>query len=353
MLAALLCLSACKGTDSGPIDGTGGGMGGGMGGGQGPGIRGARVTPNVVAGSSEKATRSLGRNRDGLLASTSGTSLFSLKYAIAVIQLCEDLQRNGSGFSNSTGCVRLYELALPQDPDVYRDYTVSDALSDTTPGRYVDLMTEAGRAALRAAPNADPVPAGTYRYGLVNFLRPIRVTAEFPVVGGQPGDVVRTRTTASVQPLNGEPGIPLERAVVGDTRSSAPAEETTYMLNNGGAFFAFAEPFVVTPEEADAGTAITMDLVFNPANFGQVMDAPGGDCAADTYSPICDPINQLVFQMPFVRMSPVPRKAGEQTRKEVYLVDYDSGPSASKLRVELYYNAADPQKAVRGVDVAL
>ncbi|MBM4378344.1 MAG: hypothetical protein FJ086_03450 [Deltaproteobacteria bacterium] len=313
---------------------------------------GAKVTANVVAGTALGTNGSgLSERRDGLLASTSATSLLSLKYGIKTIQLCDDVQRSGSGYSNATGCAYIFRNAnIPDEQEFYRDYLVSSALADTTPGRYVDLLTPEGRAALKDPPG--PVPAGTYRYGLINFLRPIRITAEFPVLGGQAGEVVRTRATTGTERADFEPTFPLERALVGDTRSSAPAEETTYMLNNGGALFAFASPFVLTDADISAGD-ITMDLVFNPANFGQVVDGPQGGCGADARTTLCDPANNLSFEMPFVRMSPVPRKAGEQTRKEVYLVDFETGASASQLRVELYYNAADPQKAVRGVDVAL
>jgi hypothetical protein len=65
---------------------------------------------------------------------------------------------------------------------------------------------------------------------------------------------------------------------------------------------------------------------------------------------ICDPTNNVAIDMPFVHMSPVPRKTGEKTRKETYLVDYDSN---SKLRIELYYNDADAEAGVQGVDTAI
>jgi hypothetical protein len=44
-------------------------------------------------------------------------------------------------------------------------------------------------------------------------------------------------------------------------------------------------------------------------------------------------------------MSPVPRKQGEKTYKESYLIDYDA---STKLRIELYYNDADEQNAPLG-----
>jgi hypothetical protein len=49
-------------------------------------------------------------------------------------------------------------------------------------------------------------------------------------------------------------------------------------------------------------------------------------------------------------MNPVPRKSGEKTRKETYLMDYDTH---SKLRIELYYNDGDSEAGVQGVDAAV
>jgi hypothetical protein len=141
-------------------------------------------------------------------------------------------------------------------------------------------------------------------------------------------------------------GLGNERVDIGDTLM-APTEETTYMLNNGGVWFTFQKPFVITQADIDAKAEIKLDLVFNPENFGQAYSA---DCSNDQRVVICDPKNGVSIDMPYVRMSPVPRKAGEKTRKEIYMLDYDD---YSQVRIELYYNDADPEAGVQGVDLAL
>jgi hypothetical protein len=88
--------------------------------------------------------------------------------------------------------------------------------------------------------------------------------------------------------------------------------------------------------------------VFNPENFGQAFETQG--CAASRDARICDPLNDVVIDMPFVRMNPVPRKTGERTRKETYLMDYDTD---SKLRIEFYYNDSDDEAGIQGVDAAV
>ena len=119
------------------------------------------------------------------------------------------------------------------------------------------------------------------------------------------------------------------------------------MLNNGGALFVFQTPFVITQADVDAKTQIFIDLVFNPENFGQ---AYATDCANDVRVVVCDPLNNVAIDMPYVRMSPVPRKQGQRTRKETYMVDYDDN---AKVRIELYYNDADTEALVQGVDTAI
>jgi hypothetical protein len=322
-----------------------------------------RMTPNIVAGSST------GASSDGKVSATSSAlrigspgaaQLMSLKYYVTSIQLCQWVDQMGTAFSAAEGCISLYDTP-DMSPD-YNDYTVSDAQHDDAPGRFVDLMTAEGQALLRhpktlEIPVADPdakegeVPksqAGVYRFGLINFYRPIRVTAEFPILGGS-GDYFRTRAVTNIHEGTTGDGQFNTASVEIDDTLSGPTEETTYMLDNGGSLFTFQKPFSITQEDVDAQAEIKIDLVFNPENFGQAYDSAPCDVNA-SWTKICDPKNSVVIDMPYVRMNPVPRKAGEQTRKETYLMDYDT---SSKLRIELYYNDADEEAGIQGVDSAV
>ena len=204
-------------------------------------------------------------------------------------------------------------------------------------------MQSTARAHRWSNPRSSP---GVYRFGLINFNRPIKVTAQFPIIG-QPGQYFRTRAITRIKRDTAPGGFASERVQIGDTLSG-PTEETTYMLNNGGALFTFQKPFVITQADIDAQAEIKVDLVFNPENFGQAYESQ--DCANQPYAPICDPVNNVAIDMPYVRMNPVPRKSGEKTRKETYLMDYDA---SSKLRIELYYNDGDSEAGVQGVDAAV
>ncbi len=351
----------------------------------GPTTGSIRLVPNVVAGTTKVGARVVQAAKAGpLVGVTAANNLHSLKYYVISIQLCQNLQLSGSGYSNPEGCIDLYQAGPGPS---YDTYMVTQAKDDTMAGRYIDLMSAEGQAALRrpvtvqlplaglpdggvdagdggdndggadgGAPDADepeagapppPNQAGVYRFGLINFYRPIKVKAEFPILG-MPGQYFRTRAVTRINPTAGlGGGLGGERVEIGDTLSGT-TEETTYMLNNGGALFTFQKPFVITRADLEAQTEIKIDLVFNPDSFGQAYQSQ--NCRDQQYVAICDPTNDVAIDMPFVRMNPVPRKAGEKTRKETYLMDYDTG---SKLRIELYYNDGDPEAGIQGVDTAV
>ncbi|HEX4354842.1 MAG TPA: hypothetical protein VHZ95_18050 [Polyangiales bacterium] len=320
-----------------------------------------RMVPNVVAGTQAALDSSsgmvAGQSAPLRIGSPTAMNLKSLKYFISSIQLCQDVQTQGTAYSGASGCIQLYQGAQGDDSD-YKNYVVESAEADNDPTHYIDLMTAEGQAALRHpvtlevqvgkdSQDAGESPTGAYRFGLINFYRPIKVTAEFPVLGSS-DQYFRTRAVTQTHlSMTADGRFNTEKVEIGDTLSG-PTEETTYMLNNGGALFTFQKPFVITQADVDAQEEIKIDLVFNPENFGQAYESM--NCTDDQYSAICDPLNNVVIDMPYVRMNPVPRKGGEKTRKETYLMDYDT---ASKLRIELYYNDADPEAGVQGVDAAV
>jgi hypothetical protein len=327
-----------------------------------------RMLPNVVAGQQTGASPldgSVAEQSSALrIGSPLASNLKSLKYYITGITLCQDVQVMGTAYSAAQGCIQLYQNAQG-DQATYENYVVEQAEADNDPGHYIDLMTAEGQSTLRhpvtlevpvAKPDAgdagdagdsDESKVGAYRFGLISFFRPIKVTAEFPVLG-HAEQYFRTKAISQTHLERSSDGQSnIERVEIGDTLSGA-TEETTYMLNNGGTLFTFQKPFSITQEDVDAQAEIKIDLVFNPDNFGQAYES--ANCTADQYSAICDPLNNVVIDMPYVRMNPVPRKSGEKTRKETYLMDYDT---ASKLRIELYYNDGDPEAGIQGVDTAV
>src|SRR4051794_31108662 len=105
-----------------------------------------RLVPNVVAGAqSGLGDTSTSESRIG---SPQAVDLKSLKYYITTIQLCQEAQLSGSGFSGTQDCIALYTSDPANAPD-YNQYTVEEAQADNDPGHYIDLMTAEGQATLR------------------------------------------------------------------------------------------------------------------------------------------------------------------------------------------------------------
>ena len=110
------------------------------------------------------------------------------------------------------------------------------------------------------------------------------------------------------------------------------------------------KPFTVA-----AGESVFLDFVFNPESFATTSETLAG-CGLPSFTPpyTFDTANCITFNLPYAKMAPVPRKAGETTKKEVYLVNYiTAGAAKSQIRVELYYNSADTEKSIRGADSAV
>lgn len=301
----------------------------------------ARFIESYVAKRPVRSTAGVGQ--------TTSASITSLQYFIQDIQLCESMTITGTGYSGAEGCITLYQspdVAFVQSLDNYNSYTVTEALADTSENHFVDFMTAEGRARLQSPVTAD---AGTYNYGKINFFRPIRIKAEF-MAPGATTPTWYTRDTSLgtiVDEGNDDGGRQVETVRLDGLLKTGPAQTMTYMLNNGGTWFPFVRPFVVA-----AGDSITLDFVFNPENFATATEQ--ATCSVPTNKPpVFDLTNCVTLDMPYAKMSPVPRKESDSTRKEVYLIDWDTGASASKIRAEVYYSSGDADKSVQGVDTAV
>ena len=214
-------------------------------------------------------------------------------------------------------------------------------------------MTADGQALLKKPVKIDSSMVGSYKYGMIDFFRPIKATAVFNPLSGSDKFYTKAVSTIVDGGTDGG-GRKVEYSRVGDTKTG-PAEETVYMLDNGGVWFPFPTPFVISDADIAAKTSLSMDLVFNPADFGKAS-LPGGAAGACTepsgnHPPIMDLANCVTVDMPYVRMNPAPRKSGTKTYKEVYTVaNYDThSASTSDLRVEIYYNDSN-KDAILGVD---
>lgn len=98
-----------------------------------------RMTPNVIAGAQAAAVAAeaggLTAQRSAIrVGSPAAMDLKSLKYYVSSIQLCQNVTAMGSGYSNTEGCINLYQNQGDGSPD-YNSYDATAAMADTTPGR--------------------------------------------------------------------------------------------------------------------------------------------------------------------------------------------------------------------------
>jgi len=323
----------------------------------------ANVTPKIVAAASTRALVSMDNlstpferwvapavapnllRTTQQIGQTTATSLTSLQYYIQSIQLCENITTSGSGYSDTTGCVTLYENADSQEVSLYNSYTITEATADTNANHFIDFLSAEGRAKLEVS---QAISSGTYNYALINFMRPIKIKAEFKDPSGTL--IHRTKAGGTIVDRGTDSGGREMEAVKPSGTNAGDAEVMTYMLNNGGTWFPLLKPFVIA-----SGESVLLDFAFNPENFATSLEQTS--CSEPSVSGpyVWDVANCVTFDMPYAKMSPIPRKAGERTKKEVYLItDYtNTGSSKSDFRIELYYNSADADKSIRGVDGAV
>lgn len=279
------------------------------------------------------------------VAQTTAASLTSLQYYIQTIQLCNSIQTSGSSYSNPTDCIELYSNRDSLEVSLYNSYSITEATSDTDENHFIDFLSEAGRAKLEVAAS---VSAGTYNYALINFMRPIKMKAEFKDTTGT--TIHRTKAGGTIVDLGSDDGGRQIEAIKPSGTTSGDAEVMTYMLNNGGVWFPMLKPFVVA-----AGDDIVVDFAFNPENFATTTENVSCSTPSVSGPYTWDEGNCVTFNLPYAKMSPVPRKSSEVTKKEVYsITDYDttSGSEAS-ARLEIYFNGGDADKAIRAVDTAV
>ncbi len=274
---------------------------------------------------------------------TTSVSLKSLKYYVQSIQICKDIARQGSGYSGTTGCISIYSNA-DATQQAYQDYDISTAMADTSEDHWIDFMSATSRAKLTANPvtlTSDAV--GSYNYGLINFIKAIKINAEF-VLDGQTKLYTKTPTAAEIINDTAD-SFGKKQHLTFDTTdpTTGPSGEMTVMNNNGGTIFNFLSPLTITEADIDNKTGFKVDFVFNPDNYAGAWRGDGTNCSGGIAPKICGD-----YDIPMGKLAPVPHKDGETISKEAYLVS--NFTTSGDLRIELYYNNSDSKKAIMGVD---
>ena len=264
------------------------------------------------------------------LGQASAAQVASLKYYFMEIQICQTLETTGTAYNNPGACLLLY--TNNNGPD-YNTFDAAAARAHTTD--YLDLKNPADLNRLKQGITVSENDTGEYHYGVISWYRPIKVTASVPYLDGS--GVLYTK--------DGD-----YNAATGQTETTglanAPAQEAVVALQNGGNWFKFQNPFVITDADINDKTDFTIDLVFNP-------DKVVGGFSLSTRSGVLrDTTTCAAIWAPMLDLSPVPRGLSQTTVRESYLL-HQTAMANNKfdLRLELYSIKSDPARVIYGADL--
>lgn len=317
MIAATATLGACKksggDSDSSSTDEEGAGK--------------LKIKTKVVKAKS--AGTSLALSTGGATGASASADLDSLKYYITSIKICEDMEVNGTGYSNPKNCIMLFQ----QSEKGYEDYGADDARNDDE--HYIDLMDSEDIAKLATSTTVSKENIGKYKYGLVNWFQPIKVKATMTL------DNSTTLYTHDGTVAEDEFGN-IKTSISNIT--TGPAEEAIVQHNNGGAWFRFQTPFEITKEDIASGKAFLLDLIFNPDRIVKGCAQAIG-CSGN----LVDSTNSYEMNVPMLGLTPVFHREDQKVLREAYYFT-NSGTNGFEIRLDLYYLDGDSKKTIYGVE---
>jgi hypothetical protein len=276
----------------------------------------------------------------------SGSGLESLKYQITGITICESLETSGSGFNNPNNCLELYRHDDPRfHYEINADWT---SLADTARGTddgFVDLLDDSSRAQLASSTKLTREHAHAYNYGTITWSLPIKLKAKLTM---NDGSYLYTHDGPTVVETVGVDSYRSYYTAAATPLDQAPAEEAVVLLPNGGNWFKFQSPFVISEEDIEAERAFVLDLVFNPD--GIVKGFSDSYAMGSLSQRAASGSHAHDITVPMLDLSPVPHRASEQVIRESYQGSVTLADNAFDVRIELYYVEGDASGTVYGVD---
>jgi hypothetical protein len=279
------------------------------------------------------------------------TAASGLEYFITGITICESLDVQGTGFHNGQNCLDLYQgdsSVFAYDPS--GDLSpLADVARRTTTG-FVDLMNGASLASIGGDKTLTHADAHGYSWGTITWAPPIKVRATVPLNGG--GATLFTHdglTTFTLMP----DGFRDYYTVASPSMLMAPAESAVALLPNGGNWFKFQSPLVITSDDIDQGKTWVLDLVFNPDGLVQGMSVgtdppPPGVAVRDLDS---TGATARGITVPMLDLAPVPHRQDDAVVRESYFAPLSLDGSPFEVRLELYSLANDPGQTIYGVGI--
>ncbi len=249
-----------------------------------------------------------------------GSNISSLQFFITRIQLCQDLTISGSGYSAQVGCTTVYTAG--NGDNAYDTFKIADAQADTS-DNWVDLMSNT--SINNFSTKGSNAAAGTYRYGIIENRKPIKLNAQFATTNL---GTIRTCTGGTVS-STGSGLDTTELSTVADMTTCTRAT-TAIGTNGGGKWFKFQNPVTIT-----TGSSYVLDLGYNADNA--IVAGPTGLNGLAGVPSYLDGTRSMM--VPQLAISPVLRTTAQKTVREQYEISGITGLPGTVL-LDLYYAGA-------------
>lgn len=307
----------------------------------------ANITTKLKTSSGAALTNALRAQVRDLVGQNNLQSIYSMKYYITNIAICQKMEIDGSGYKNATGCIPLYSGSNPaafmEGDDTSLDFLPMAAAARASDDGFIDLMDPISRAKLSTNTSITEDQVGSYQYGTINWALPIKIRADIPITGG---GTFRTADGPTVSRNSGR-NYTYKTTYPGDFSTNLKATETIVMLPNGGTFFKFQKPLVISKDDVVGKSQFQLDLAFNPDGLLKGYSSPGN--GSDPNVSLTDSVHNGI-EVPFIDLGPIPHRSDDQVIKESYSAQVDSGLDHFNVRIELYYLKSDPSKSIYAVE---
>jgi hypothetical protein len=186
----------------------------------------------------------------------------------------------------------------------------------------------------------------SYNYGLINWALPVKVKAEVTM---SHGGSLYTHDGVSTSEIAGVDNLRQYYTAVSKPMDVGPAEEAVVLLPNGGNWFKFQSPFVISGADIDQQREFVLDLVFDPNGIIRGYDENAAQGQLSQRDASGHTVHDIT--VPMLDLAPVPHRASEVVMRESYQGAVAVNDSFFDMRLELYYVEGDPSGTIYGVDI--
>jgi hypothetical protein len=305
----------------------------------------AKATIRLVPVMEPTVDKALGRRA----ASGAAEDLESFQVAVGAVFLAQNITINGSGWTNPTNTLNLYDVPDLMEPS-HSLITGANAMDASMDRYFIDFMTAAGRARLSSSGTFTEQQLGDYNFVVVNWAMPFRVRGSVDLGDGRKIYTKPGAIDTSMYQTN-----PTSDMMTG------PAETAVVVKDNGGTWFRFLRSMTLT--ETDLTTTLLVRdtsrrdslgnvidtlvpagqlnvmLVYNPDGFLSGWDSAATPGGMGRGASISGPGGVGNIEVPYLDATVVPYRTGEEVWRETYLftgATPDARPVGFRTRFEIY-----------------